>query len=214
MEIKTITKYNRKFSLVETSSLTHMLVRILNSTDLHSFEPQLDEALEDLTTIWMIVYNELENERLKKELKMSRSTQEIGLTAEAKKMTEQWGRVKNSKNWTGGMFGEEVWLGEWRREDGSFVREIVQADPWSSGPMIFTCLAVYKTKAKGVKREGGMYMKHDFNEPKDKHEGEVIEESKWVDIWPAPKDEFNYSPEFDREKGEFYFGLIGFDDED
>jgi hypothetical protein len=138
---------------------------------------------------------------------MSRSTQYIGLTKKAERMTEQWDRVDNSENWMGGMFGEEVSLGEWRRPDGKCVREVVQADPWSGGPMIFTCLYVFLIRAKGIKREGGMYFDYDYSESADQKWGEVIEESKWEDVWPAPKDEFDYSPEYDREKGEFYFGL-------
>lgn len=146
---------------------------------------------------------------------MSRSTQYIGLTAEAEKITDQWDRVKNSENWTGGMFGEKVSLDEWRRQDGKYVREVVQSAPWSSGPMIFTCLAVFETKAKGERNEGGMYFDVDYSKPIDTNEGRIIEESKWKDVWPAPpKDEFDWSPEFDQEKGELYFGLMGFDGDD
>ena len=139
---------------------------------------------------------------------MSRSTQYIGLTKKAEEMAERWERIEDSTNWTGGMFGEEVDLGEWRTEDGCLIREIVQASPWSSGPMIFTCLAVFKNKAKGERNEGGMYVDVDYSKPVDTNEGEVIEGSKWADVWPAPKDdEFDWSPEYDTKKGEFYFGL-------
>lgn len=146
---------------------------------------------------------------------MSRSTQYIGLTKKAEEMSDRWKRVKNSTNWAGGMFGEEVPLNEWHREDGSLVREIVQASPWSSGPMIFTCLAVFKTRASGERNEGGMYIDVDYSKPLDTSDGEIIDGSKWVDIWPAPKDEeFDWSPEYDTEKGEFYFGFSSEDEGD
>ena len=52
--------------------------------------------------------------------------------------------VKDSTNRTTGMFMEDVFLGEWRSNntDTKFHRiiEIEQCAPWSSGPMIFTCL--------------------------------------------------------------------------
>lgn len=143
---------------------------------------------------------------------MSRSTQYIGLTEKAEKMTEQWDKVDDSENWMGGMFGEEVSLGEWRRPDGKYVREVLQADPWSGGPMIFTCLSVFLIRAKGTKSDG-MYLEHSYEESADQKWGEVIKESEWKDVWPAPKDEFDYSPEYDEKKGEFYFGLTEIDDE-
>lgn len=39
-----------------------------------------------------------------------------------------------------GMFEDGPLLHEYELKDGSKVREIVQADPWSSGPCIFLCL--------------------------------------------------------------------------
>ena len=39
-----------------------------------------------------------------------------------------------------GMFDDGPPLCEYTMKDGSKVREIVQAVPWSSGPMIFLCL--------------------------------------------------------------------------
>ena len=65
---------------------------------------------------------------------MSRSTQYIGLTADAhafvRELEEE--RIVIAE----GMFNEEVWGGVW---DGRY-KEVVQCDPWSGGPMIFTCL--------------------------------------------------------------------------
>jgi len=39
-----------------------------------------------------------------------------------------------------GMFGDEYPLQEYTLKDGTKVKEIVQADPWSSGPIFFLCL--------------------------------------------------------------------------
>lgn len=94
-----------------------------------------------------------------------RKTQWIGLSAEAGKFLEE-NAVKVEKNIvlcphcgekvsscmmddeiaegrkTYGMFEEEIPLSTTRLKDGRFAREIVQAEPWSSGPVIFTCLWV------------------------------------------------------------------------
>lgn len=40
-----------------------------------------------------------------------------------------------------GMFDDGPDLREYKLKDGSTVKEIVQATPWSSGPCIFLCLA-------------------------------------------------------------------------
>ena len=39
-----------------------------------------------------------------------------------------------------GMFGEEIPLYEYTLKNGEFIHEVVQAEPWSSGPCIFLCL--------------------------------------------------------------------------
>jgi hypothetical protein len=39
-----------------------------------------------------------------------------------------------------GMFEEEIRLYSYELTNGSIVREVEQASPWSSGPVIFTCL--------------------------------------------------------------------------
>jgi len=84
---------------------------------------------------------------------MSRSTQYIGLTRSAMNYLADYQRVKDSNNITKGMFDEDVPLGEW--VDTSHyagvkgvekfwkIKEVVQFEPWSSGPMIFTRLAGY-----------------------------------------------------------------------
>lgn len=41
---------------------------------------------------------------------------------------------------TYGMFEEEIPLHQYETLGGSIVREVVQAIPWSSGPVIFLCL--------------------------------------------------------------------------
>jgi len=70
---------------------------------------------------------------------MSRYTQFIGLTGAARAFVgglEAIGRYVGAH----GMFGEDIELGQWRDADGNQYREVVQADPWSSGPCILTCL--------------------------------------------------------------------------
>ena len=96
---------------------------------------------------------------------MSRTTQYIGLNKKAIDFVRDLVPVVPSSNHTTGMFEEEIPLGEWlwieRRPTGRWtsknggeleqefeehtwlVREEEQVVPWSSGPMIFTCLALY-----------------------------------------------------------------------
>jgi hypothetical protein len=80
----------------------------------------------------------------KKEERVMRSTQYIGLTRSAMDFIADYQRVIKSENCTHGMFDEVVALGEWvSKHDGTKfwkIKEIVQFEPWSSGPMIFTCL--------------------------------------------------------------------------
>jgi hypothetical protein len=85
---------------------------------------------------------------------MSRSTQYIGLTDSAEEFVTKYCERIPTENKTSGMFGEDVPLGEWKlneaakesfasswaRKDTLVVQEVVQTSPWSSGPMIFTCL--------------------------------------------------------------------------
>lgn len=72
---------------------------------------------------------------------MSRSTQFIGLTDDAKNFVSKLDKIE-SYNSTIGMFGEEIPLGMWRSENCTY-KEVVVATPWSSGPMIFTAVATY-----------------------------------------------------------------------
>jgi len=73
-----------------------------------------------------------------------RQTQYIGLTRSAMNFVADYQKDIGSDNHTLGMFEEIVPLGEWvSKHDGTKfwkIREIIQAAPWSSGPMIFTCL--------------------------------------------------------------------------
>jgi hypothetical protein len=93
---------------------------------------------------------------------MSRSTQFIGLTNDAiawikdlnsgdnLKVLEQKYNDKDlyfEKRSTQGMFDEEIPLRTWRRFYGKgnrevLIREVLQCSPWSSGPMLFTCLEI------------------------------------------------------------------------
>lgn len=71
---------------------------------------------------------------------MSRSTQYIGLTKKAQEFVSNLKPIQEN-NFTTGMFDEEIPLGSWEHPEKGIVREVVQMEPWSSGPMIFTCLA-------------------------------------------------------------------------
>ena len=72
---------------------------------------------------------------------MSRSTHFVGLTDDAEKFVNNIKKL-NIKNETHGMFLESIPLGVWI-DQFSIYKEIVVAEPWSSGPMIFTALGVY-----------------------------------------------------------------------
>jgi hypothetical protein len=87
---------------------------------------------------------------------MSRSTQFIGLTPKALEFVSGLEIIENSDNFTTGMFEEEIHLGEWKYKEG-YLREVIQAEPWSSGPMIFTTLRFFLEKAEKVKVIGEYY---------------------------------------------------------
>lgn len=70
---------------------------------------------------------------------MSRSTSFIGLTRDAAEWVKQLIEMPNDHH-TRGMFDEVVPLRTWRDVDGKYYYEVVQADPWASGPLIFTCI--------------------------------------------------------------------------
>lgn len=74
-----------------------------------------------------------------------RTTQFIGLNKVGLDYTHSLERV-TTDNHTLGMFEEKVPLGEWIDVDGVHVKEVVQMAPWSSGPMIFTCLVRQNTR--------------------------------------------------------------------
>jgi hypothetical protein len=70
-----------------------------------------------------------------------RTTQYIGLNALAIEYTTTMNlQIQDKRHFTLGMFDEEVPLSMWMHSDGSIYKEIEQCSPWSSGPMIFTCL--------------------------------------------------------------------------
>ena len=77
-----------------------------------------------------------------------RTTQFIGLTKKANKFVGKKGVVRSSKVLTEGMFGEPVYGYYFTMPDGEVYQEVVQASPWSSGPMIFTCLVRKSTGEK------------------------------------------------------------------
>ena len=99
---------------------------------------------------------------------MGRSAQHIGLNGRAEALldfvfgktwpTERYQRVD-------GMFGEEdgFWLRRWAVPKGPLneygdevsLREVVQASPWSGGPMFFTCLELV-LKDKEIAEDGSL----------------------------------------------------------
>lgn len=68
-----------------------------------------------------------------------RETQFIGLNKLADIFVQDAVAKKEYKGHTLGMFGEELPLGQWVK-NGHTYTEVLQCAPWSSGPMIFTCL--------------------------------------------------------------------------
>ena len=75
-----------------------------------------------------------------------RTTQYIGLTKLAEDYVSKLKELKSDTS-TFGMFDEDILLRRWEMpedykydREGECIREVVQVTPWSSGPMIFTCL--------------------------------------------------------------------------
>lgn len=73
---------------------------------------------------------------------MSRTTQYIGMNQRAIDFISRNNLVKvvNPFNKTTGMFDEDIPLDTYENEHGKRFYEKVQTEPWSSGPMILTCL--------------------------------------------------------------------------
>ena len=69
---------------------------------------------------------------------MSRTDQYIGLTRAAESYVS--GRNKLKTTPLEGVFGNSFELGVWAGDDGATLVEVLQASPWSSGPMYFTRL--------------------------------------------------------------------------
>lgn len=85
---------------------------------------------------------------------MSRSTQFIGLNDRAINWLKRYAvRISESKSdrkrfvqcdcgeILTGMFGEDVYTPQkYYLKGGGYVKEVLQCDPWSGGPMLFLCL--------------------------------------------------------------------------
>ena len=112
---------------------------------------------------------------------MSRSTQYIGLTRSAMNFLADYQKVKDGTNCTYGMYDDKVPLGEWVSSNTdtkfAYLREVLQDSPWSSGPMLFTCLFGYF-----------------HNDPKHEQPTQIFQ---WV-IDPRCESEFNF------EKGTYW----------
>ena len=87
---------------------------------------------------------------------MSRSTQFIGLTANAQMYVQDLEEI-DSITHSHGIAGEELPLRQWKApkevthvDYPTFITEIVQEVPWSSGPMIFTCLRLDTMFSEGA----------------------------------------------------------------
>lgn len=127
-----------------------------------------------------------------------RTTQYIGLTKKAQNFAAQLSRVEDSENQTCGMFNEKVALGEWWCEGrGEYLREVVQAEPWSSGPMIFTCLVWTKDKAVAKQTKG--QWEEDFWFVPEPDSFQIVELSRWKE----DPDLCRYGQEYDSETGRF-----------
>ena len=71
---------------------------------------------------------------------MSRSTQFIGLTDKANAFVSKMVIIENTEH-AEGMFDEKIPLASYLDVGAKKIYyEVVQCEPWSSGPMIFTCL--------------------------------------------------------------------------
>ena len=106
---------------------------------------------------------------------MSRTTQYIGLNKSGRGYVQPLTEINQEDNFCLGMFYEPVPLGVWYFK-GMLVKEVEQETPWSSGPMIFTCLE---------DSDGNRYCEWTRKEmPREFYE--------------------NPHPEYDDEKGEIY----------
>jgi len=67
-----------------------------------------------------------------------RTDQFIGLNERGKKLID--GAIKHVDRTLEGAFGSTTSLKTWVHTDGSILKEMVQASPWSSGPCYFYAL--------------------------------------------------------------------------
>lgn len=110
-----------------------------------------------------------------------RTTQYIGLTADAQKFVKNLLSVK-SKKFAEGMFGEKIPLGRWEWPGTTrkrYLQERVQAEPWSSGPMIFTCLETIYISSDG-KEEPAETIYEWVEDPLIKNEYDEVRGRFWV----------------------------------
>lgn len=76
-----------------------------------------------------------------------RCTQYIGLTYAALEFVKDMNCFPQKDN-NYGMFDENVPMSIWYAGNGRIYVEIFQVAPWSSGPMIFTCLENFETRER------------------------------------------------------------------
>lgn len=77
---------------------------------------------------------------------MSRSKTFVGLTKEAKEFISSFKEGKVRK-YADGLGDEKFPLRNWKTSDGA-IYEVVQEEPLSSGPVIFTCLSLPANKER------------------------------------------------------------------
>ena len=99
---------------------------------------------------------------------MSRSTQFIGLNKRGIDFVSNMEVVQDKQNQTLGMFDEVIPLGVWRKDEKLYY-EKVQIEPWSSGPMIFTCIVEHNIETGFL----------------------VIEETMWIEEY-VERNEYNF----------------------
>jgi len=105
-----------------------------------------------------------------------RCTQFIGLTQRAEEYVKNLKSLESDGKAAGMFPEEEINLRRWEvpsdfKNDihhGRCIREVVQAVPWSSGPMIFTCLELDFNNSPGTPDAARVKMLQWIDDPKVK----------------------------------------------
>lgn len=95
-----------------------------------------------------------------------RTTQFIGLTQRCKEQVLGLTRVQSTSWQTFGMFDEDIPLGLYYKNGELHAVEYVIANPWSSGPMIFTGLVTANGPSPYNWKESETLMDGEYNPEK------------------------------------------------